>query len=671
MNQFSLLSKYYLHISNDNRIHIYNTATSKLLHSYIEKNHLTHSYLCSAWGQTNPNDLGLYGIGTSDGLILIWDFTRGVVSQTIGIKNETSIINNILFTNNLKSILVTYPSSSQINEYSVETGDLIRTFKGFKKGTSKIIKNPTSASAFVAARYYPSLLLLSDSIIPDYLHSHSMKFFDQDKSAKFKISSSFPGDGPTAMAWTPCGKYLFCTSSGSHNSDDLIIYNLSSEVIATNPDDIEPIYSHSITGKVRSMEIMQSSPENYQLAILFQDQKGCLLSLPMTQILSGDTATTQLQQVELHCDVNGAISPLDNILALTFPPSGSSQEHAIVMAIGKVSLPQFIKYSYPSSATSTSSSLVIPLSVNEKKSKKSETDSAVGSKGLDSSFEVSHVGPHESGGVKRPLVALEVEEEGDGDEEDEDEEGDEETAAATDGKKKRQKRSLMDGGVDVGGSLTLEERLRNITTTLTKLEQDPEHFVKQQQSSSSSGKKGVGGGLSSSVTSDSLVVLIEQALQSLDDALLEQCVSQSSEDIIRETIQRLPSNRIIQLLKKLIQKFEKKSSRGLVLMKWISMILRYHTSFLLSIHDLSSQLIGLNAILEQRLSTYVKLSSLAGRLDLMMAHITSPTNTTSNGHHTATAAESEKNGKFSAAGAVGGKSQRKKSQQPKQVLYEE
>jgi hypothetical protein len=496
-----------------------------------------------------------------------------------------------------------------------------------------------------------------------------MKYFDQDKSAKFKISSSFPGDGPTAMTWTPCGKYLLCSSSGSHNSDDLMIYNLSSEVIATNPEDLEPIYSHSITGKVKSMEIIQSSPENYELAILFHDQKGSLFSLPMTQILSGDMATTQLQQVELHCDVNGAISPFDNILALTFPPLASSQEHSIVMAIGKVSLPQFIKYSY--SPSSSGSSLVIPLSVNEKKSKKTDTESA-GKGLLDVSYEVTHVGPHESGGVKRPLVDLE---DGGEQQQEEAEDDEQEGDGESDGKKKRQKRSLMDGGVDVGGSLTLEERLRNITTTLTKLEQDPEHYLKQPSTGGGGAKKP---SVSSAVTSDSLVVLIEQALQSLDDALLEQCISQSSEDIIRETVQRLPSNRIIQLLKKLIHKFEKKSSRGLVLMKWISMILRYHTSYLLSLHDLSSQLIGLNAILEQRLSTYVKLSSLAGRLDLMMSHITSPVGIT-NGNHTGAVAapaggelENEKIG----ASSQKSKSQRsggggKKSQQPKQVLYEE
>jgi len=74
-------------------------------------------------------------------------------------------------------------------------------------------------------------------------------------------------------------------------------------------------------------------------------------------------------------------------------------------------------------------------------------------------------------------------------------------------------------------------------------------------------------------------------------------------------------------LRKLVAKFEKRPSRGILLTKWLSNILRYHTSFLVSIPDLSSQLAGLSQMLEQRLSSYSRLTSLNGRLELLMSQL--------------------------------------------------
>ena len=48
---------------------------------------------------------------------------------------------------------------------------------------------------------------------------------------------------------------------------------------------------------------------------------------------------------------------------------------------------------------------------------------------------------------------------------------------------------------------------------------------------------------------------------------------------------------------------------------------RYHTSFLISVPDLSDQLAGLSQMLEQRLASYSRLASLSGRLDLLMSQV--------------------------------------------------
>jgi U3 small nucleolar RNA-associated protein 5 len=124
-------------------------------------------------------------------------------------------------------------------------------------------------------------------------------------------------------------------------------------------------------------------------------------------------------------------------------------------------------------------------------------------------------------------------------------------------------------------------------------------------------------------TADSLVTLLEQALQSNDAALLEQCLMCTNLDIIDATTLRLPTSRVLTLLKTLVSKFEKRPSRGLLVTHWLSFILKHHISFLITVPDLSRQLAGLSQLLEQRLSTYSKLASLSGRLELLMSQVSS------------------------------------------------
>jgi U3 small nucleolar RNA-associated protein 5 len=79
---------------------------------------------------------------------------------------------------------------------------------------------------------------------------------------------------------------------------------------------------------------------------------------------------------------------------------------------------------------------------------------------------------------------------------------------------------------------------------------------------------------------------------------------------------------VVQLLRKLVAKFEKRPSRGLLLTRWLAAVLRFHTAFLISVPDLSAQLAGLSQMLEQRLASYSRLAALGGRLDLLMSQMT-------------------------------------------------
>ncbi len=127
--------------------------------------------------------------------------------------------------------------------------------------------------------------------------------------------------------------------------------------------------------------------------------------------------------------------------------------------------------------------------------------------------------------------------------------------------------------------------------------------------------------LTTQLTSDSLITLIEQALQSDDQSLIEQCFACEDIFVLEATTKRLPTNRIIDFLRVLLLKLEKRPSRGPLIIRWLAAILRHHTAYLLSVPTLASSLANLSQILERRLSTYTHLAPLKGRLDLVMSQL--------------------------------------------------
>ena len=131
--------KHFLVISSDNRLRLWDTIGHKEKHCFVEKQHLSRSYTCLAWGQDVTNrgidDLGLCAVGTSDGVIIVWDMTRGVVIRTIGTSGSCSPPTDIVFSDDLSTIFACSTDPS-VPEYFLNTGDTKRVVKGFKKGAS-------------------------------------------------------------------------------------------------------------------------------------------------------------------------------------------------------------------------------------------------------------------------------------------------------------------------------------------------------------------------------------------------------------------------------------------------------------------------------------------------------------------------------------------------------
>ena len=321
-----------------------------------------------------------------------------------------------------------------------------------------------------------------------------------------------------------------------------------------------PLFVFPTTQSVKSIKT-RSVGESIELLCAYEAGGGCFFRYD----INGDSMTN----VELSCSSDNS-----EIMDLSFGIVGKSA--GVLMArSGSGGLPNFTSHAVEDGSGILFNSAVTIAAVS---SANGELKQSSGEKSADLSTP-SVLGPNEFGGEKRPLLDTD------------------ETSSA-----KKSKSG------EAAEEQTLEERLAALSNDMNILE---------QVSSSNNSKK-----VDNIVpTSDSLVVLIDQALQAGDDALLEQCFSCEDVAVVDATCMRLPTSRVVSLLRRLVSKFEKRPSRGLLLTRWLSSLVRFHTGYLITVPDLSQQLAGLSQMLEQRLGSYGALAGLGGRLDLLLAQV--------------------------------------------------
>eukprot|EP00124_Ichthyophonus_hoferi_P001977 Ihof_evm9s120 gene=Ihof_evmTU9s120 len=121
---------------------------------------------------------------------------------------------------------------------------------------------------------------------------------------------------------------------------------------------------------------------------------------------------------------------------------------------------------------------------------------------------------------------------------------------------------------------------------------------------------------------DSLARLLAQALHSGDNQLLEEVLGNSTEQVIKNTVKRLPAPHVIPFLKCLIEKFQARPNRGLQLVPWMKYTILTHTSYLVTVPNLPETVGGLYQLVDGRLAVFSKLLALNGRLDLLLSQVT-------------------------------------------------
>jgi len=122
------------------------------------------------------------------------------------------------------------------------------------------------------------------------------------------------------------------------------------------------------------------------------------------------------------------------------------------------------------------------------------------------------------------------------------------------------------------------------------------------------------------VNNDSLENILQQALQKGDSHAIAKLLSVHSEDIVSNTICKLPSEHIPQLLVILTQKFEKHPEQRNTLV-WLRAIFQFHASYMIgsTSPEASVQMERLYLTLDSRLSMFKKLCKLGGKLDVLLS----------------------------------------------------
>jgi U3 small nucleolar RNA-associated protein 5 len=411
------------------------------------------------------------------------------------------------------------------------------------------------------------------------MHSSSVKLVDISSGKRRKLEGHFAG-GLTSLVFTQCGKYLVCIGKSSR---EFLLFDLQ----ADKEENEKAIYTavlRDIPIEISARTITIKNTHKIEVLVTFENIGAAVYRLDLlnTKQLSSQAMTEEIANITTDKSILSA-----SFCNIKSSNANEESKQYVVLALATDLKPSFQSYCYTTSdghllpdilagsaVTSAKSDEKLSRHVDENATELTKASPVV-------------VGPDNMKSSKRPIV---------------DNDNDATTISASN---KKSKHSIDFSGVS--SDLTLEERLESLSSSMQKIEDS----ISLQQSTASAAVP----------TSDSLVTLIDQALQSGDDALLEQCLACEDMDVIIGTAKRFPVHRIVTFLKKLVAKFEKRPSRGILLTRWLSSMLKAHTSFLISVPNLASQLSGLSQMLEQRMSSYARLAALGGRLDLLMAQV--------------------------------------------------
>ncbi|XP_034244251.1 WD repeat-containing protein 43 [Thrips palmi] len=145
----------------------------------------------------------------------------------------------------------------------------------------------------------------------------------------------------------------------------------------------------------------------------------------------------------------------------------------------------------------------------------------------------------------------------------------------------------------------MEQRLENLSLSLARSDEKPTAVPR----------------------ADNLAQLMLQALQSKDKQMLHTVLRQQEEDVIRNTVRRLPLQVIEPLLKELTTLLHGKTVTAQTGARWLRIVLSIHAAHLMANPSLVELLAPVIGLIEARLTLLPSLSRLSGRLELLTSQL--------------------------------------------------
>lgn len=180
-----------------------------------------------------------------------------------------------------------------------------------------------------------------------------------------------------------------------------------------------------------------------------------------------------------------------------------------------------------------------------------------------------------------------------------------------------------DGDVDMGGDAsdtepaapTFGELLRGSATV------DVSASLAAQTSATSSSRLEAQQRHAGLINTNSFATLLNQALRTSDNLLLEGCLEETNIKAVENTIARLDSALALDLLSKLAARLHRRPGRSLTLMQWMKFTMIAHGGALVNRPDLTARLGELSRVLEERARGLPALLALRGKLEMLDAQL--------------------------------------------------
>eukprot|EP00126_Sphaerothecum_destruens_P004490 Sdes_comp18216_c0_seq1m7793 len=569
-------------VTQEGKLKIWDVVSGKLTHEYCHENHLVNRITSISWppqqilpkrkknpkinSNSNKSETFL-ALGTEAGTLLIYNLIHASVEVEFS-KSHARRINDIVWTKDLRN-LYTASDDKYIAKWSVETQSQVCRWKGDSYGVHSLCLNEENSGLLSAGR--------------------TIKYWDLETQ---KVKKTFAGhqNAVKSLAFSADQEYFF---SHAELENQICVWKFNSS------ENSSCISSFPTTENVLSFHLISSLNSSCRLVTLESNSTLQIFLLDLKK-----QKDDLILQSTLFSFVDPKVKKPFPLLGVAFDRSNSDQQIKIVRNSSLLPVFETISYleadgdflesqifernahpllkplqpSNPSAPPHSSSSAnLITNSSSGMKSTTTTATNATASPSTKSSLKISQTPAVKIlGPINEPLAVMKE-----------------------------------DGKEDVvfdKNEISMEEQMARIGI---------QSVSKSVLDDFKAGKKSK----NLPPKAESMEKLLVQALHSNDQQLLEECLGTMNEAMIHNTIKRLPTQYVIPFLTQTIHKFQAKPSRGVFLVPWIKSVLMIHTSYLISLPDLSKTLGGLYQMVDSRLSNFKKFLKLNGRLDLIMSQV--------------------------------------------------